>query len=163
MNTLIVNGLLWVSALGAGLIAGVFFAFSTFIMTALGRSGQAPGILAMNSINTTILQSLFMPVFYGTTLTSIALAAVAIVRWDGSRPMAAVLTAAILYVAGMFLCTIVFNVPLNNALAAVDAASTDGAAVWTRYLEDWTFWNHVRTVAALGAAALFTFALCSRA
>jgi uncharacterized membrane protein len=162
MKTLIVTGLLWFSALGAGLIAGVFFAFSTFVMTALGRSGPVHGILAMNSINATILQSLFMPVFYGTTLTSIALAVAALTRWDGSRSMA-VLAAATLYVLGMFVCTIVFNVPLNNALAAVDPASTGGAALWARFLNDWTFWNHVRTVAALGAAALFTFALCARA
>jgi uncharacterized membrane protein len=94
--------------------------------------------------------------------TSIALGAVALWRWDESRSMA-VLAAAILYVLGMFVCTIVFNVPLNDALAAVDPASTDGAAVWTRYLNDWTFWNHVRTVASLGAAALFTFALSARA
>jgi len=162
MSTIIVTGLLWFSAIGAGLIAGVFFAFSTFVMTALGRSGQVPGILAMNSINSTILQSLFMPVFYGTTLTSVALAVIAFSRWGGSRSMV-VLAAAILYVLGMFVCTIVFNVPLNDALAVVDPASTDGAAVWTRFLSDWTFWNHVRTVAALGAAALFTFALSSRA
>lgn len=162
MQTFIVNGLLWFSALGAGLIAGVFFAFSTFIMTALGRSGPAQGIVAMNSINTTILQSLFMPVFYGTTLTSVALAVVALSRWDESRSVAA-FAGAILYVLGMFVCTVVYNVPLNNALAAVDPASTEGAAVWTRYLHEWTFWNHVRTVAALGAAALFTFTLCARA
>jgi uncharacterized membrane protein len=162
MNTLIVTGLLWFSAIGAGLIAGVFFAFSTFVMTALGRSGQVHGILAMNSINSTILQSLFMPVFYGTTLTSAALAVVTLLRWDGSHSMA-VLAAAILYVLGMFVCTIVFNVPLNDALALVDPASTDGAVVWTRFLNDWTFWNHVRTVAALGAAALFTFALRAHA
>lgn len=162
MNTLIVNGLLWISALGAGLIAGVFFAFSTFIMKALDRSGQVHGILAMNSINSTILQSLFMPVFYATTLTSVVLAALALSRWDANRSMP-VLMAAIVYVLGMFMCTIVFNVPLNNALAAVDPASTDGAAVWERFLNTWTFWNHVRTLAALGAAALFTFALCTHA
>ena len=161
MNTLIVKCLLWFSALGAGLIAGVFFAFSTFIMKALGRSGQVHGIMAMNSINSTILQSLFMPVFYGTTLTSIALAVVALSRWDANRSTA-VLVAATVYVLGMFVCTIVFNVPLNNALAAVEPASSEGADVWARFLNAWTFWNHVRTLAALGAAGLFTFALCAR-
>jgi len=162
MSKLIVTGLLWFSAIGAGLIAGVFFTFSTFVMTALGRSGPAHGIVAMNSINVTILQSLFMPVFYGTTLTSIALAVMAIARWDGSRSMI-LLAAATLYVLGMFVCTIVFNVPLNNALAAVDAASADGRVVWVRFLSDWTFWNHVRTVASLGATVLFTFMLSARA
>jgi uncharacterized membrane protein len=142
MSKLIVTGLLWFSALGAGLIAGLFFAFSTFIMTALGRSGQVHGIVAMNSINTTILRSLFMPLFYGTTLTSIALAVIALSRWEGGRSMA-LLVGAIVYVLGMFVCTIIFNVPLNNALAAVDPASSEGATVWARYLSEWTSWNHV--------------------
>jgi uncharacterized membrane protein len=55
--------------------------------------------------------------------------------------------------------TIVFNVPLNNALAAVDPASADGARLWTAYITSWTFWNHVRTVAALAAAASLIIAL----
>ena len=65
----VITGLLWFSAVGCGLLAGLYFAFSTFIMTALGRIGQVPGIMAMNAINTTIVQSLFMPIFLGTTLT----------------------------------------------------------------------------------------------
>jgi uncharacterized membrane protein len=50
MQTL-VTGLLWISAIGCGLLAGLYFAFSTFVMTALGRIDQAAGIAAMNSIN----------------------------------------------------------------------------------------------------------------
>jgi uncharacterized membrane protein len=57
----------------------------------------------------------------------------------------------------------VLNVPLNNALARVDPSSAAGAAEWARYLKDWTLWNHVRTVASIAAAALFTYALCARA
>jgi uncharacterized membrane protein len=53
----------------------------------------------------------------------------------------------------------VFNVPLNNALAVVDPASADAASLWSRYVSSWTAWNHVRTVAALAAAASFTLAL----
>ncbi|WP_156164855.1 hypothetical protein [Bradyrhizobium sp. LTSP885] len=42
--------------------------------------------------------------------------------------------------------------------------SDDGAAapVWARYLADWTFWNHVRTVASTAATALFIFAISAR-
>jgi len=40
-----------VSALGCGLIAGVFFAFSAFVMKALARLPPAQGIAAMQSIN----------------------------------------------------------------------------------------------------------------
>jgi len=37
-------------ALGCGLIAGVFFAFSAFVMKALARLSSAEGIAAMQSM-----------------------------------------------------------------------------------------------------------------
>jgi uncharacterized membrane protein len=52
-----------------------------------------------------------------------------------------------------------FNVLRNNALAASEATSTEGTALWAGYLIAWTKWNHVRTIAALMAAASFTIAL----
>ncbi|GKT34255.1 hypothetical protein ADUPG1_007642, partial [Aduncisulcus paluster] len=35
-----------------------------------------------------------------------------------------------------------------------DPASAAAAPVWARYLIDWTFWNHVRTVTSLAATAI---------
>jgi uncharacterized membrane protein len=55
MTSLIVRSLLWFGAMSWGLVAGLYFAFSTFIMTALGRIAQVHGVSAMNSINSTIL------------------------------------------------------------------------------------------------------------
>jgi uncharacterized membrane protein len=157
-----VKALLWISAIGTGIIGGLFFAFSTFIMTALGRTGPVHGILAMNSINATILRSFFMPVFSGTTLTSALLALIGIVHWrEPGAP--AMLAGGVIYVIGMFVCTMVFNVPRNNALMKADPNSADGAALWARYLKEWTFWNHVRTIASVVATVLFTVALCARA
>lgn len=154
----LVTILLWFCAVGCGLIAGLYFAFSTFIMTALGRIDQTAGVGAMNAINSTILRSLFMPLFFATTLACALLAVLAVFRWNA--PGAALtLAGGLIYVVGMFLCTIVFNVPLNNALAAVDPGSTDAAAVWARYLKEWTLWNHLRTVASTIACALFIAAL----
>src|SRR5262245_62876496 len=75
------TGLLWFSAVGCGVMAGVYFAFSGFVMTALSRIDQASGVAAMNSINTVILRSLFMPLFFGTTIAALTLAAVALLRW----------------------------------------------------------------------------------
>jgi uncharacterized membrane protein len=157
----VITGLLWFSAVGCGLLAGLYFAFSTFIMTALGRIGQVPGIMAMNAINTTIVQSLFMPIFLGTTLTSLVLAVVAMFRL-GEPGAAAMAAGGLLYVLGMFLCTVIFNVPLNNALAAVDPASAEAASLWARYLNDWTLWNHVRTISSTAACALFIAAIAAR-
>jgi len=42
----------------------------------------------------------------------------------------------------------------------VDPASADAGLTWANYLKTWTAWNHVRAVAALAAAALFTVGLC---
>lgn len=59
----------------------------------------------------------------------------------------------LLYVLGTFAVTMMFNVPLNNDLAAVDPESAEGGRVWSRYLRLWTFWNHVRAFGASAAAA----------
>ena len=56
--------------------------------------------------------------------------------------------------------TIVFNVPLKEALAKVEPDSTSGANLWASYLANWTVWNHIRAAAALAAAASLTIALC---
>lgn len=161
MIDLLILVLLWISSLGCGLIAGLYFAFSAFIMKALGRIEQAAGMSAMNSINTVILRSAFMPVFFGTTLTSALLAGTSVFRW-GEAGTPAMLAGGILYVAGMFGVTIVFNVPLNNALAAAEPARSEGRDVWTRYLREWTFWNTVRTVASIAASACFIWAIAVR-
>ena len=161
MLQILVTALLWFSAIGCGLLAGLYFAFSAFIMTALGRIGQAAGIAAMNAINVVIVQSLFLPIFLGTTITSAALAIAALLRWDGPATMT-MLAGGVLYVFGMFVVTMLFNVPLNNALAATDPASPDAASLWARYLTDWTLWNHVRTVSSTVACALFIAAIAER-
>ena len=59
---------------------------------------------------------------------------------------------------GSFLLTIVFNVPLNNALDAADATTATGQEFWQNYLTNWTFWNHIRTVASILSTAAYAFA-----
>jgi uncharacterized membrane protein len=146
------------SALGCGLIAGVFFAFSSFVMSALAQLQPAQGIAAMQLINITVINPLFMTVFLGTAVACLFLAISSLLRWH--QPGAVYLfVGSLLYLIGTVLVTIVFNVPLNDALAKVDPSSTDSAKLWASYLANWTVWNHVRTVAALAAAAAFTIAL----
>ncbi|MGD9879157.1 MAG: DUF1772 domain-containing protein [Reyranella sp.] len=161
MTGFVIAALLWFSAAGCGLLAGLYFAFSAFIMTSLDRIGPAAGIAAMNAINVDIVKSLFMPLYFGTTVTSGALAVVGLLRW-GEPGSLRLLAGGVIFVVGMFVVTMLFNVPLNNALAAVDPASSEGAAVWARYCRDWTMWNHVRTVACTVATILFIAALGAR-
>jgi uncharacterized membrane protein len=154
-------GLKIASALGSGLTAGVLFAFSSFIMNALARLPPAQGIAAMQAINVTVVTPSFFGVFFGTAVLCLYLGGRSLLKWD--EPGAGwVLAGCLLYVLGTIVVTIAFNVPLNDALAAVKPESTEGAALWAAYLSRWTAWNHVRTLAALAAAASFIGALLQR-
>ena len=150
--------LLWVSAIGCALMAGIYFAFSAFIMRALGEIDRAAGIAAMNAINRVILRSLFLPIFFGSTLTSLALAIISLLSWGRTGSMA-MLAGGVVYVSGMFVVTIARNVPLNDRLAAAQDADTD---TWANYLSDWTRWNHVRTAASVAGLVLFVLAIDQR-
>ena len=163
MNTMkLLFGLTFTTALATGLMAGVFFAFSTFVMKALGRIPAAEGISAMQSINVVVERSGFLVVFLGAAVTCIALAILSFWRL-GSHSGWFVLAGAAVYLLGCIVVTMIFNVPMNNALAAMPAADAATATYWTKtYLRDWKFWNHVRTLACLLSSGLLTWALrCS--
>jgi uncharacterized membrane protein len=157
-TTSLIDLAVFVSALGTGLMAGFFFAFSILVMKALGAIQPAQGISAMQSINIVVINPWFMTPFMGMAVMSAILIVTAVARW--SEPGAAyILAGGVLYLLGTFGVTMVFNVPRNNALAAVAPASAEGAALWADYLVTWTRWNHVRTIAALASAATFFVAL----
>jgi uncharacterized membrane protein len=150
--------LTFTAAIGCGLIAGVFFAFSTFVMPALARLQPAQGIAAMQSVNITAINPLFMLALFGTAVACIFLTIPLLLKWH--QPGAAyLLVGGLLYLVGVIGVTIAFNVPLNYALSIVKPDSIEGATLWARYLTEWTFWNHVRTLAAVAAAVAFTIAL----
>ncbi|ANL32623.1 DUF1772 domain-containing protein [Rhizobium phaseoli] len=146
------------AALGSGLIAGIFFAFSTFIMTAFSRIPAEQGIAAMNSINVTIVRSPFMALFVPTAILCLVIAVLAVINWRGGVS-ALMLAGAAFYVVASFLSTIIFNVPMNDALEKVSGNGPEAVALWSTYLKDWTWWNHVRTVASLLASVAFVRAL----
>ncbi|MEO8351531.1 MAG: anthrone oxygenase family protein [Chthoniobacteraceae bacterium] len=160
---LMFNNLLSIStllaALGSGLIAGVFFAFSVFVMKALAALPPSQGMTAMQSINIAVINPWFIGVFLGTAVVCVLLAASSLLAWQQSGA-GWLLAGSVLYLAGTVMVTIVSNVPRNNALAAIDPANPNVETVWTEYVKRWTAWNHVRTIAALAAAASFTMALC---
>jgi uncharacterized membrane protein len=141
-----------IAAIGCGLIGGVFFAFSTFVMRALARLPANEGIAAMQSINIVVINPLFLSVFMGTAAVCVVLIISSLLRWHDSGSVYLIVGGA-LYVIGTFLVTMIFNVPRNNALAALAPTSPEAARYWLEYVSSWTAWNHVRTVAALAAAA----------
>ncbi|ESZ75018.1 MULTISPECIES: DUF1772 domain-containing protein [unclassified Mesorhizobium] len=147
-----------IAAIGSGVVGGVFFAFSNFIMAALARLPVPQGIAAMNSINITVITPTFMTALFGTGLLCLVLIAAVLMGWSQSGSYW-LLAGAVIYLIGNPIVTMVFNVPLNDALAAVDPASANGAAVWANHLNQWVMWNHIRTITAIVSMACFMFAL----
>jgi uncharacterized membrane protein len=143
------------TALGSGLIAGVFFAFSAFVMPALDRLQTAQSIRAMQSLNKLAVTPPLMIVLFGTALVAVVLGVGAVREW-GQPAAPWVLAGAALYVVGVIIVTAAGNVPLNNALATVHPEGTGAAAHWSSFYSHWLIWNHVRCAAALGAAGLLT-------
>lgn len=154
----------WVTigaAVGCGLSGGAFFAFSAFVMPALGRLPAAQGIAAMQSVNKLAVTPAFMTALFGTALACAVLAVWAGLA-AGQPGVAWALGGTLLYLAGAIAVTIAASVPLNDALAAVDPAGAGASGHWDGYLSRWTAWNHVRAVAAIGAAVLLTAAVLVR-
>lgn len=146
------------SALGSGLLAGVFFAFSAFIMQSFAKLPVEKGISAMQSINSTILQSSFMWVFMGTTVLSVVLGIASFIKM-GRASAIYVIVGSLLIIVGVFMVTAIFNVPLNDTLAAAISGSSEGTQTWREYLDSWVRWNHFRTIASIGALISFICAI----
>jgi uncharacterized membrane protein len=138
------------ATLGAGLIAGTFFCFSSFVMPALTRLETQYGVTAMQKINITVINPLFMAVLFGTAILY-AVKATMVLRSGFGNVSLCWLAAALLYIAGTIGVTIIFNVPLNDRLDSLTLNSGDVTDVWTAYVRDWTFWNSLRALAATAA------------
>ncbi|MEZ5424226.1 MAG: anthrone oxygenase family protein [Pyrinomonadaceae bacterium] len=147
----------FLAAVGAGLMAGIFLIFSNTIMRSLGKLPPAEGMAAMRSINSTIVNPLFLLVFLGTGLLCAALVMVSLIKWD-SPGSALLLAGAGTYLLGSILVTVVFNVPMNNALETASLNDPSSISLWQDYLTRWTMWNHVRTVCSIiSSVALIAF------
>jgi uncharacterized membrane protein len=161
VNT-VVTAAVVLALIGSALIGGVFFAFSTFIMKALARVPTSEGIAAMQSINVVVLNKSFLGMFLGTAVISMLVAGLAIKGW-GAPSSNWLLAGALFYFIGTFLVTGLGNVPLNEQLATVTVTDANAVTIWEHYLDRWTLFNTVRTVAATAAAFSFTVGLMQHA
>jgi len=138
---------------GTGLIAGTFFVFSIAIMRAFDELGDENAAAAMRSVNRVIQSPIFRGVFMSTALVSIVVAVMSALNWH-SPASYYILAGSVLYVIGSFLVTVVFNVPLNNALES-------GAVSWPNYYRRWTLWNHLRAAASLASTCAFALSFAA--
>jgi uncharacterized membrane protein len=145
--------LIFVAAIGSGIVGGIFYGFSSFVMPALSRLPSAHGVAAMNAINVAVITPSFMIVFMGTALVSLLVAGSSFFWWSQTGAKLT-FAASLINIVGCFGVTMFFNVPLNEWLADVEPDQEE--ALWAHYLDRWTLWNHVRAAASVVAAVLFT-------
>ena len=152
------NSLPLLVCVGAGLVGGVFFAFSAFVMKALAELPAAQGIQAMQRINVVVLNPLFLGAFVGTAVLAGICIVAGFFPWGAPKSLL-LLAAGLTYVLGSFGVTAAFNVPRNERLAKLPPESAEAAAYWPTYRREWLFWNHLRTIASLVSAACAAGAL----
>lgn len=144
----------------AGAMAGFFYAYSMSVMWALDAVDPKAAIASMQSINIIVRNAIFFPAFFGTPVVALIAAGL---WWKlGAGQVALLLAlAAIVYLAGAFLVTIIANVPMNEALAiaTIPADPEQARTLWRNYSGPWTLWNHVRTLASFATLLLVGWAL----
>jgi uncharacterized membrane protein len=152
------RGLTLSAVIGAGVVAGVYFAFATFVMPGLRRAPASSAIGAFNGINKAAPASpLFMLVLFGTGIVSVLLMIWGLQHRDNPAAIW-MLVGAGLYLVSL-LVTMMYHVPHNEQLMKVDPHGSGAAATWTQFYSAWMGWNWVRTVTALGGTISLVFAL----
>ena len=146
------------AAVSSAVLTGVLFAFSTSVMPALAGRPPAEGMAAMQAMNGTILNPIFGLLFGGSALLCLVVAVSAPFTGDqdgaGWR-----LAGGVLYLVGVFVETMVVNVPMNDRLDAADASTAAGQSVWADFLIRWTRWNNVRSLLGVVAATFLAVSL----
>jgi len=143
---------------GAGLVTGLLFAFSNFVMIALADLPSDKGMFAMQRINETIINPIFLVFFLGTPVLCSVIAVNSGLKINEPGGLF-LLVGSLAYLIGPFGITVLFNVPLNNLLARADVS--DSNEIWPMYQKKWQRWNHIRTYIGLASVVFMAMGLGS--
>lgn len=141
---------------GSALMSGVYFTFSTFVMSGLEHLGARERVRAMQAFNAGAPRALGLPLG-ATAVVALALTGLGVADLDVAGASWR-LAGALAYLAS-FALTAGYHVPRNNRLDRVDPATDDAAAAWTAYAPGWKAWNHLRTLSAVSSVGALALAL----
>jgi uncharacterized membrane protein len=152
------RGLTVAGAIGAGLSAGVYLAFSTFVMPGLRKQSPSHAISTMNSINKAAPSNpLLMLVLFGTGIVCVLLMITGLQHRDHPAAGWQIAGAALYLVSVLIL--VGYHVPHNDQLMKLDPSSADAGSTWSHFYSAWMVWNHIRTLAAAGGAVSLVLAV----
>jgi len=157
---MLINWMVYASgaaALSSALVAGVFQAFSDFVMKGLIAAEPAGGIQSMQKINQTVYRSVFLMLLLGLAPVTLGLAACAYYYLSGIS-QTLIVSGAAFYVLGVFLVTLLGNVPMNKHLDGMSHTGLETVRYWRTYGRVWTKLNHLRTFGSVATAICFFLA-----
>ena len=123
-------------------------------MWGLDQAAAEVAIPAMQAMNASVRNAIFLPAFF---LTPVTLGVTALAAWRAERGAGRAFgAAAALYLVGGLGRTLAVNVPMNAALAAraLPDNPAEAAAAWAPYSPRWQAWNAVRTLACAAGLLL---------
>lgn len=143
----ILGGILIAATFLTGLSAGLCFTWSNAVTTGLSRLDTPGYLAAFQQMNRTIINPTFVLVFFGPSLFHLAYILLSKGHLGSAGTL--VLTAAVLYFAGLVLVTIMGNVPINELLDKTELASASQDKL--NFLRDsfetkWSRLHLVRTI-----------------
>lgn len=144
-------------ALWSAIVGGNFSAFSEFIMSALKKTEPAGGIEAMQNINRDVIKTQFVAGILSIAAFSAIFAVYSLFVFEGAALVTLIL-ASLVFLASVFLVTMLGNVPMNDALARLDHDSLDARIYWEKYTRTWTLLNHARSFGSILTSGLYIIA-----
>lgn len=152
MDTLIITTktiTLLFATLLTGLIAGIFFTWGNAITPGIGRLDTINYLRVFQNMNRTILNPLFFLVIFGSMLFSFI---TAYYHKSDNTIFWLTLSAALIYFVGVFLVTILGNIPLNDMLNKTDLTSItlqEANILRDKFEVKWNNLHLIRIVASL--------------
>ncbi|MEM8908058.1 MAG: anthrone oxygenase family protein [Bacteroidota bacterium] len=140
---------LFVAIILTGLSTGLFYAWMVSVIPGTRKVTDSTYLESMQSINRAILNPAFYLIFVGSP---IALVFSTVQQWKSGASFWFLLMATLLYLVGTFGVTIWGNIPLNDALDALDLVELhdDEKNKFRKAYEDkWNRWHWIRTIFSL--------------
>ncbi|HTN16603.1 MAG TPA: DUF1772 domain-containing protein [Chitinophagaceae bacterium] len=147
------KGLLLTTALCTALMAGLFFAYSFSVVPGLGQLGDYEYLRAMQSINRAIQNPFFFIPFF----TAVLLLPLSAYRMKDRTRKRLLQAAAACYTIGVMLVTIIGNVPLNNAIEAMELHNMSVLELKAQRFAFEPLWNRLNMVRTVCSSLAFVF------
>ncbi|RZJ55035.1 MAG: DUF1772 domain-containing protein [Flavobacterium sp.] len=140
---------LLLATLFTGLLAGIFFTWGNAVTPGIGRLDDVNYLKAFQNMNRTIINPLFFIIFFGPILFCLLSG---YFNKSNSFVFWLIISAGIIYFVGVFLLTMLGNVPLNEMLDKTDLSNItleNAAHLRSKFETKWNNFHLIRIIASV--------------